>query len=337
MEYGTQNLLIVDDQPNNLRLLAALLSEQGYKVRKALSGSAALESAQIQLPDLVLLDVSMPGMDGYEVCRALKAGEATREIPVIFLSALDSATEKVKAFTIGGADYITKPFHAEEILARVQQQLMLQWQKQQLQQEIRERKRVEEELRQANQELKRLANIDGLTQVANRRCFDETLDQEWKRLRREHASLSLLLCDIDFFKRYNDHYGHLLGDDCLKQIARAIAQSTRRPADLVARYGGEEFAVLLPNTTLEGAICVAGQIQATVASLKIPHAQSLISNVVTLSIGIGCMAPQVQDLPEQLIVAADQALYSAKAKGRNTYCVSDCQILRETDCIANCV
>jgi two-component system, cell cycle response regulator len=168
--------------------------------------------------------------------------------------------------------------------------------------------------------LQRLANIDGLTQIPNRRCFDRVLQQEWKRLRREQAPLSLILCDIDFFKLYNDHYGHLAGDDCLKQVAQAIQQSVHRPADLAARYGGEEFAVILPGTSAEGAFQVAAQIQAALAKLSLPHGRSLVSRTVTVSMGVATLTPALEFSPEELIGAADRALYSAKSEGRNQYC-----------------
>ncbi|MDX2243959.1 MAG: PleD family two-component system response regulator [Leptolyngbyaceae cyanobacterium bins.302] len=322
MTREIENLLIVDDHPDNLRVLATILTQQGYKVRKALSGTTALETIQVLVPDLILLDIEMPHMNGFQVCSALKATAQTREIPVIFLSGMDNVADKVKAFAVGGADYITKPFQAEEVLARVQHQLTLQQQKRQLQQEIYERSQVELALREANQKLQRLVNSDGLTQIANRRYFDESLQQEWKRLRREQALLSLILCDIDFFKAYNDRYGHLAGDDCLKQVAQAIQQSVHRPADLVARYGGEEFVVILPNTSIKGAAVVAAQMQTAIAELQILHAGSTISPFVTLSIGIACTIPELHKTPESLILIADQALYSAKASGRNTCCQS---------------
>lgn len=316
-----ENLLIVDDQPDNLPALATVLREQGYVVRKALSGAAALESAHRQRPDLILLDLTLRQMDGYELCSRLKTAMITREVPVIFLSGLGDAADKVKAFAVGADDYMTKPFQVEEMLVRVRQQLTLQWQRQQLQQEIQKRKQIEEALRQANLELQRLVNLDGLTQVANRRCFDEALHREWKRLRRERSPVSLILGDVDCFKAYNDYYGHPMGDRCLKRIAQAIAQNSRRPADVVARYGGEEFAVILPNTLIEGAICVAQHIQATVAKLAIPHAKSSVCDRVSLSLGIACAFPTEETTPEGLIVAADQALYIAKASGRDRYCI----------------
>lgn len=177
------------------------------------------------------------------------------------------------------------------------------------------------QLQTANQELERLANLDSLTQVANRRQFDRYITQEWRRLQREQTPISMLLCDIDYFKQYNDSYGHQSGDDCLRQVAQAIASVVKRPADLVARYGGEEFSVILPNTLLEGATEVATKIQAAVAQLAISRASANENTYVTLSIGIASMVPSVRSTPDRLIAAADQALYAAKAQGRNRYCV----------------
>jgi PleD family two-component response regulator len=223
------NLLIVDDYLDNVRSLALLLSESGYRVRKATGGKMALETIQFAQPDLVLLDVRMPKMDGYEICKRLKADPKTHDIPIIFLSALSDADDKVKAFAVGGADYVMKPFQAEEVLARVHHQITILRQRQQLaakncqlQQEIQQRQQAEAKLQQANLELKRIANTDSLTQIANRRCFDETLQEEWQWLQREQQPLSLILCDIDYFKPYNDRYGHPAGDTCLQQIAHAI-------------------------------------------------------------------------------------------------------------------
>jgi two-component system cell cycle response regulator len=439
------SVLIVDDIPANLRLLTDILTQQGYQVRSVTSGAMALRTAVAKPPDAILLDIKMPEIDGYQVCKAMKANEATRDIPVIFISALDDLLDKVKAFQVGGVDYITKPFQVEEVVARLESQLTIQQQRRQLQQEIQTRRETEEilyqsrallssilnssldgiaamqavrdvagmigdfrclvvnpvvagmlgktredlignlalrrlvqqidpglfqkfvnvvetgealeseiaystpagdcwyhyiavklgdgfaitvrditsrkqielELQAANEKLEILANLDGLTQLANRRRWDACLGQEWRRCAREQQSLSLLLCDVDYFKRYNDAYGHQAGDDCLKQIARAIAQSAKRPADLVARYGGEEFAVLLPNTTAAGADQIAGMIQAAVHDLSIVHCQSDISDRVTLSIGIASVIPHPEMPPETLLTQADSALYRAKQQGRN--------------------
>jgi diguanylate cyclase (GGDEF)-like protein len=174
-----------------------------------------------------------------------------------------------------------------------------------------------QQLQQANQELQRLASSDGLTQVANRRCFDEYLNLEWQRLAREQLPLSLILCDVDYFKLYNDTYGHLAGDDALRQVAKAISGAIKRPADLVARYGGEEFVVLLPNTDAEGAVSAARKIQANISAEQIPHCKSQVSSCITLSLGVATTVPHSQSPSATLIAAADQRLYQAKAQGRN--------------------
>lgn len=322
VDINHANLLIVDDHLDNVRSLALLLSKAGYWVRKTTSGQMALETIQIAKPDLVLLDIRMPDMDGYEVCERLKADPETRSIPVIFLSASNNTDDKVQAFAVGGADYVTKPFQAEEVLARVQHQITILRQQQQLIAQNHQLQQTEAALQQANLELKRIAHTDSLTQIANRRCFDETLEQEWQRHKREHQPLSLILCDIDYFKPYNDRYGHPAGDACLQQVARMISECIQRPADIVARYGGEEFAVILPNTDQEGAITIAKSVQAALQRLRIPHAASAIAEQVTLSAGIACLIPSLYLSPQILIANADAALYQAKQQGRNTWATS---------------
>lgn len=324
--YG--DILIVDNTTANLRLLSDLLSQRGYNVRAVTSGKMALTTTQASPPDLILLDICMPEIDGYEVCQQLKANAQTRDVPVIFISALDEILDKVKAFEIGAVDYITKPFHFAEVLARVATHLtlrllqqQLQAQNTQLQHEIRDRLAAETALQIANQELHCIARLDGLTQVANRRCFDESLEFEWRRLTREHQPLSLILCDIDDFKRYNDHYGHQAGDACLRQVAQAINCHVRRPADLVARYGGEEFVVILPSTDVDGATHVAELIKAEMGLLNISHAASRIRPYVTVSMGVASILPAADYPWENLIAAADRALYAAKNQGRDRYCV----------------
>ncbi|MEG4858106.1 PleD family two-component system response regulator [Microcoleus sp. K1-B6] len=326
-----RDILVVDDHPDNLRVLSAILTESGYHVRRAINGHLALKVAQNAPPVLILLDILMPEMDGYEVCSLLKTHPQTAEIPVIFISALDDVFDKVKAFEVGGVDYITKPFQSAEVLARVKNQLIirnlyLQLQNQAqkiaeqnvfLQQEIKYRKRAESALVEANIELQRLASLDSLTGVANRRQFNEDLNKEWQRMAREQLPLSLILSDIDYFKKYNDTYGHLAGDFCLQQVAQAISRAIKRPADILARYGGEEFAVILPNTKAEGALKVAEAMRHEVLNLKIAHAQSAVNKYVTLSLGVFSVVPQDISDPSILIAAADKVLYEAKKQGRN--------------------
>lgn len=496
------NILLVDDTPDNLRILSKMMEIQGYEIRKSLSGQLALKAAQVLPPDLILLDINLPDMNGYEVCEHLKADPKTREIPIIFVSALDQISDKIKAFEMGGVDYITKPFHEKEVLVRISTQLMLYQQKQQLKQEILERQKVEERLRhlyqreqtlnrviqvirnsldlsqvfatavleignllladwvyivqylpeeklwrpvaeyvkssefpskmggdipdefniiasdlkqlktvclndptqvddqinphlaiqfsgawlmiplqireqvwgsltlirpqqlpwkqldkqlaysiadhlslaiyqsemyekleKLNQELQDLANLDGLTHVANRRRFDQVINHEWLELAQKQLPLSLILADVDYFKDYNDYCGHLAGDDCLRQIAQAINQAIHNlPATdrhlnnyLVARYGGEEFVVLLPNTELSGAQQIAQLIQSQIQQLQIPHIKSLVNPSITLSLGVGCVIPRVNESPNSLIAVVDQALYAAKNQGRNRIVLSDGQ------------
>ncbi|MEL7038015.1 MAG: diguanylate cyclase [Cyanobacteria bacterium J06592_8] len=568
------NILIVDDQPENIKILTKMLSRAGYKLRQAINGKLALISASSKPPDLILLDIMMPEMDGYEVCRRLKENIETSEIPIIFLSALDELSNKMKGFEVGGVDYITKPFQFQEVLMRVKLHLSLQYQKQLLeeqnqtlrqaiskcqqaetqlklfnqaisacrngiiitdatqpdhpiiyvnkafekttgylasevqgkncrflqgedrdqanldiirnalknqedcltllrnyrrdgtlfwnevsiypvqdstgkvthyigiQNEITERKKIEEALQRsekkfamafraipdpivistieegrflevnesfcrltgyqreeiinktvkelkiwvdlqerltttqtlqnvgcirdqelefrtkngeiktllisaelievedkicmltvckditerrqiraaleaANQKLQHLANVDGLTQIANRRSFDQAFDKEWKRCFREQQPLSVILGDVDCFKAYNDYYGHQQGDECLIQVAKAIAQAVKRPGDLVARYGGEEFIVILPNTDGNGAVQVAQIIQDKIRQLQIPHAESSISEYITISMGISSLIPNHLIASDTLISEADHALYQAKQQGRD--------------------
>jgi two-component system, cell cycle response regulator len=405
----------------------------------------AFKTLKTKRPDVILLDIKMPDMDGYELCTVIKADEYLADIPIIFISAACNALDKVKAFRCGGVDYITKPFQIEEVVVRLENQLTIQRQRTVLQQAIKkrqeaeevlhqsrallasvlntspdgiaaleavrdprtgeiedfrclvvnpviakafnrsreeligkivlrkflrrinpdlfddmkvvvetgrpfvkdvyypteesfwyhlsaiklgdgfsltvrditERKQMELELQIANRELRLLANLDGLTKIANRRCFDGTLQHTWQRLGRTEQPLSLLMLDVDFFKSYNDIYGHQQGDECLTRVAQTIQKVVVRPADLAARYGGEEFVIILPETTKTGAMTVAEAIRNAVLALAIPHQGSDSSPYVTVSIGICCLIPVVEFSPDYLINLADHALYSAKQQGRN--------------------
>jgi diguanylate cyclase (GGDEF)-like protein len=318
------DILIVDDTPENLTVLRQMLTEHGYRVRPALSGDIALKAVQADIPSLILLDIMMPEMDGFEVCRKLKSEDRTRDIPVLFISALNEMEDKVKGFQVGGVDYITKPFNTGEVLARVEthltlrnMQIKIQEQNKRLLDEIEERKRAEKALEEANRELERLASVDGLTKIANRRQYDRYLQREWKRMAREQAPIAFILCDIDYFKRYNDEYGHIAGDKCLQQVAQGIRRAVKRPTDLVARYGGEEFAVILTNTGIDGAVKVADVIRQEVRNLKMPHVQSDVGRYVSLSMGVGSMIPGRSDGPDAFINDVDKALYQAKEAGRD--------------------
>ncbi|WP_206602577.1 diguanylate cyclase [Cyanobacterium aponinum UTEX 3222] len=452
-EKLTESILIVDDQPANLRVLSQMLQIKNYKVKKAADGESAILAAKSSPPDLILLDILMPDLNGYEVCRKLKADNLTKDIPVIFISALSDVFDKVKAFEVGGIDYITKPFQEEEVLARIGSQLTIQKQKkllekeqeklkkekEHLRKEIRQRKEAEAILYQSraiissilnssldaiaaleavrdpasgnildfrclvvnpitaqifnrqpedltgkllfkkfiNQikpelffefikvvetgksldkeieynykkqhkwfhciavklgdgfsvtvrditerkklelKLSKLATIDSLTGVYNRHSFDKILKQEWQRCGRGKQPLSLIICDIDFFKPYNDFYGHQAGDKCLIEVAKTMSNIVRRTSDFLARYGGEEFAIILPNTPQQGAFNVAENIRQEIEALQLPHEKSKISNYITFSLGVATIIPTQDVSLESLIKSADNALYSAKKSGKN--------------------
>ncbi|MBL1208924.1 MAG: diguanylate cyclase [Geminocystis sp. GBBB08] len=448
-----ESILIVDDQPANLRVLSKMLQGKNYKVKKASDGESAIIAAQSNPPDLILLDILMPNMNGYQVCENLKADKKTKDIPVIFISALSDVFDKIKAFNVGGIDYITKPFQEEEVLARISTQLTIQTQRkllekervllekeqETLRKEIRQRKEAEailyqsralissilnasldgiaalEAVRDTNTgnivdfrcivvnpvtaqifnsqpedltgklvfkkfinkikpelfpafikvvetgkaleedikyiykneqkwfhfiavklgdgfsvtvrditvrkklelKLSKLATIDGLTGVYNRHCFDNTLIQEWQRCGRENKPLSLILCDVDYFKPYNDIYGHQQGDSCLIKVAQTMDNIVKRSSDFLARYGGEEFAIILPNTSLEGAVNIAEKMRQEILNLKIPHEGSKICQYVTLSLGVASIIPSSKSSLAILIKSADDGLYKAKDNGRN--------------------
>lgn len=445
-----EQILIVDNLPENIRLLSSLLGDHGYKVNSATDGEMALSIIKVKCPDLILLDIMLPMMDGYQVCRVLKSQAETQHIPIIFLSGLDSEFDKLEAFKVGGIDYITKPFFGKEVVFRVKAQLATMKQHQKFRQvlgeevaeriiaerelnrsralltgvlnssldgvaafeairdrqgtivdfrwlianpvaamtvggtseslqgkrlfveespghlfdglfklfvqvvetctvleqeyyyksssltawfqivavklgdgfamtfrDISDRKQIEITLKKANLRLTYQANIDSLTQIANRRRFDEYIIQEWSRCAREGQYLSLILCDVDYFKAYNDAYGHQAGDNCLYEVAQAIERAVKRPADTAFRYGGEEFAVVLPYTEEQGAIIVAEEIHEQIRDLQILHHSSQVDQIVSLSSGASSIIPDTSSSPHTLISTADNALYDAKLKGRN--------------------
>jgi diguanylate cyclase (GGDEF)-like protein len=321
VSWKTPLILIVDDEPFARMQLRLSLEQEGYQIVEAQNGRAALTVFEQQQPDIVLLDALMPEVDGFECCRQLQTLSNGKTIPVLIITGLDDQASVDHAFEVGAADYVTKPIHWAVLRQRVRrliQQSQLQQQQFQLQQQ----------LEIANRDLQRLASIDGLTQLANRRRFDEYLEQEQRRFIRSQLCApsvdsmwsSLILCDIDHFKLYNDSYGHQAGDRCLQQVAKAISSVVNRPMDLVARYGGEEFVILLPETDVVGAAHVAERICAQVRALSIPHSQTL-QRQVTISAGVATMNSCLESRLEKLITSADRALYQAKQKGRNGFCI----------------
>ncbi|MEL7036075.1 MAG: diguanylate cyclase [Cyanobacteria bacterium J06592_8] len=316
------SILIVDDTPNNLRFLSSMLLEQGYEVRKAVNGQMALRSVKTELPDLILLDVLMPDMSGYEVCHALKAQPETRDIPIIFLSALNDEKDKVMAFDVGAVDYVTKPIQFREVLARVKIHLTLQHQhkllleqKQQLESEIRARAETEFALQKANSKLQRLANLDSITHIANRRRFDEYLDKQWHRLAEAQEIISLIVCEIDRFKSYVDLKGNAAADECLKTIAWAISRPIKPAKNLVARYGDAKFILALPQMTADDAFQIAEYIRTEISQLKLEYSAEHTSFYVTISLGVSSCIPQSNIEPQTLFEKADKSLHEAVEQG----------------------
>lgn len=299
-------LLVADDQPINIRVMHQIFSQTArYRLLAATGGVQALALCQRHpQPDLVLLDIVMPDMDGFAVCRALKANPATCDIPVIFVTAHTDAAQETEALQAGAVDFITKPVTPAVVRARVQTQLTLKAQ---------------------NDLLRRLAVLDGLTGVPNRRHLDSQLANELARAARAQQWVSVIMLDVDFFKRYNDHYGHLAGDDCLRAVARAIQAGLKRPADFVARYGGEEFVCVLPDTPVEDALQLAHALERSVRALGIAHTTSDVAPVVTVSLGVAGLVAQPggpEPASADLLARADAALYAAKRSGRGQACLA---------------
>lgn len=304
-ETSSPTILVADDEPVNRALLQRRLEREGYRVLTARNGSEAVRQVKEVHPDLVIMDVMMPEMDGMDACRLLKESEATRDIPIIFLSARDETEIKVNGLSLGADDYISKPFEAEELIARVHVAIRLKRERDQL--------RIDAEEASLRAELaQERAMTDQLTGLLNRYGLQHTLMREYAEARRYHRPLSCALIDLDNFKTINDTYGHTVGDLALQQLAVILREAVRR-SDTVFRYGGEEFLVLLPETDLEGAIALAEKIRAVAASRSFgegPHAFNL-----TLSAGAATLCET--ESGHDMIARADMALYDAKERGRN--------------------
>jgi len=294
------SILIVDDEKSNILALTHMLSPE-YTLYAARDGNDAIDAAWEHRPDLILLDVLMPGLDGYAVYEALKNNDETKGIPVIFITGLSDAEDEQKCLSLGAADYISKPFSSAVVELRVRNQIKI--------------------VNQINI-INRLSVTDQLTGIPNRRSFDEHMKTEWFRSARDKKQLSILLLDLDKFKVLNDTYGHLQGDVALKRVAEILMKILKRPADFFARWGGEEFVVLLPNTDIDGAMGVAEQIRETVGNIVIPLENDEAIRV-TVSIGVSTRIPSQEDSSAEFINQADKALYRAKETGRNKVCNYD--------------
>ena len=332
------SILTVDDSVHVHNQLQAFLSTAGYS-DLLFCGSAQEAFAVLGINDstvqpteveLILMDIEMEDMQGIEAVRHIKIYEEFEDVPIIMVTADTSDKSLEAAFQAGAVDYITKPIRKIELLARVKSFLRLKREVEKRKARQKELVRLtfeleytNKELLQANEQLNKIALSDGLTGIPNRRYFNETIKSEWKRCVRVRKSLALMMIDIDYFKLYNDLYGHLQGDNCLKSISRQMKFCMKRPADFIARYGGEEFVAVLPETEIDGAVQVCQDMREAIAELNMPHENSDVSGRVTVSLGIAAMLPAGDNSAGKLIMLADQALYQAKTEGRNRYKVSD--------------
>ena len=288
-------ILIVDDEVSNIEIMSCLL-EPEYEVCFAKSGIHALEIAGALGPDLILLDIVMPGLDGYEVCRRLKLDDALVDVPVIFTTGLDGLDDEARGLSAGAIDYVTKPIQPEILRRRVSNHL---------------------EMKRMRDQLATLAMTDALTTLGNRRLLEQRLGLELRRLARQGDWLSVIMVDIDFFKKFNDTYGHLEGDTCIRKVAVTLHEALHRPGDFCARYGGEEFACILPGTDFGGAMTVAESLRRQVEQLAIPNAGAGPDGRVTVSLGLASSRCLPGITAEQWLLHADRRLYDSKQAGRN--------------------
>jgi len=318
-------VLLVDDQAMVAEGIRRMLADQpDIAFHYCSDPKQAVKQAVAVKATVILQDLVMPEIDGMTLVRFYRNNPTTRDVPVIVLSSKDDPVTKSDAFANGATDYLVKLPEKIELLARIRAHAKSYLTQKERDTAFRTMEKMQEqlsaindELAHSNRELKRLSSMDGLTGLANRRQFDDTMEQEWQRAIRSELPLSLLFADIDYFKRYNDSYGHQAGDDCLKKVADSLQKTVHRPADLVSRYGGEEFVIILPDTTSEGALAVAEKMLGHITGLKIPHKNSDSADHVTLSIGVATLCPEEGSSPDELIEAADRVLYKAKDDGRN--------------------
>jgi two-component system chemotaxis family response regulator WspR len=311
-------VLLVDDQAMvGEAIRRALLKEENLDFHFCARAEEALEVAERTRPTVILQDLVMPGVDGLTLVRLYRQSPVLADVPIIVLSSKEDATIKRDAFAAGVNDYMVKLPDTIELVARIRYHSRSYINLLQRDAAYRALRESQQQLQKTNFELQRLTNTDGLTAIANRRYFDDYLGAEWRRARREQLQLSMLLIDVDFFKQYNDNYGHVAGDGVLKEVARALDRSNMRAADLNARFGGEEFAVILPATDLNGAVALGQRICEEIEHLQIAHAHSQASQWLTVSIGAACIVPRPEQTPNDLIEMADRRLYLAKQQGKN--------------------
>lgn len=295
MEDTKPKILIVDDEQMFVQLMEATLKDE-YELLFALNSDEALQKANDEMPDLILLDVVMAPESGFDVCYTLKSEPRTKNIPILFITSSTTMKDEVRGLELGAVDYITKPVNPPIVKARVRNHM---------------------ELKKYKDKLERIAAEDVLTGLATRRRFEEALQSEWRRCRRHQAPLTIAMMDIDFFKPFNDNYGHGAGDDCLRKVGGALGRQVKRAADLVARYGGEEFVCVMPETDLEGGMAFGHALRQAVLDLNLKHEYSQAADQVTMSVGVSSVVPTEDMDPLDLVRSADKRLYKAKENGRN--------------------
>lgn len=300
MEFKKPTILVVDDMTTTLLLLHDLLKDT-YEVKIAKSGTKALEILESPNDiDLILLDIEMPDMNGYDVCKRIKNNETIKNIPIIFITGRTSQEDEEYGLNLGAIDYITKPFNKAIVKLRIKNYL---------------------NLKIKNDMLEKLSMYDGLTNIRNRRFFDETFEKTFSEIKRDKKSLAVLMIDIDFFKPYNDNYGHGQGDETLRKVAKALEKTIKRASDFVARYGGEEFVILLKDIKKDGVEAVANNLLNAIRELKITHEFSKIENYVTISIGASFYNSNSDITKLELLLKADETLYEVKNGGRNNFAI----------------
>jgi len=329
-------IVSVDDTIFSLEVIKAFLISAGYldvitvkSARELYQLVDGYSDRGIVEIDLILMDIIMPEVDGIEACRNIKKREWLADVPVIMVTSTTEKDNLQRAFSAGAMDFIKKPLERVELLARVRSALSLKHETARRKAREIELIEVTHQLQAVNERLQNLSYLDGLTGIANRRHFDQGLFQESRRTRRENTPLSLILLDIDYFKAFNDTYGHLKGDDCLKMVATSLEKTLKRPGDFLARYGGEEFAVVLPNTDDVGAGIIAEELRANIERAGIEHINSLCADYVTVSLGVVTRFSDQDETPDALILAADRALYRSKNEGRNRVSVERLREINE--------
>jgi two-component system chemotaxis family response regulator WspR len=314
-------VLLVDDQAMVGEMVRrALAGQADIVLHHCMEGNLAMAEVERLGPSVILQDLLLPDVDGLDLVRAYRANPRIRDVPVIVLSVKEEPAVKSEAFRIGATDYLVKLPDPVELVARIRHHAKAYLNQIQRDQAYRALRESQEQLVVANRELQRLSSLDGLTGLANRRHFNELMDIEWRRAVRAREALAVVMIDVDDFKRYNDTYGHLAGDEVLKTVAKTMLESVERPADMAARFGGEEFILVLPNTEFDGAIYIAERLRKALDLLAIEHTAASCDAHVTVSVGVACTVPLQGDAPGRLIGAADAALYDAKRTGRNRVC-----------------